>query len=157
MKQAGFTLIELLVTATIIVVLSGASVATYLDYRDRNAVSNDASAVAERLRTVQIKATATEVPAPCVNGVTSYVVSYGVTSLTVTATCPGIGNQAVGSLALTLTSSVFRAAGSVTFDSRSVSASPTPLTINICGNKKLYLVVVSTSGNVGKPVYGGSC
>lgn len=150
----GFTLIELLITTTIVIVLSGASVATFLDYRDRNAANNDANAVAERLRTVQVKATATEIPSGCTT-VSDYVVSYNGANLTVTVTCPGVGSVAVPSLDLTLASSVFQSAGSVIFNSRTVSASGAA--INICGNRKLFAVTVGSSGNVSKPVFGGSC
>lgn len=154
MKQAGFTLIELLVTATIIIILSGASLATYLDYRDRSATNNDASSVAERLRTAQVKAVAVEIPSGCTT-VSSYVVSYGGTDVTVTATCPGVGSVAIPDLSLTLSNSVFQSSGNVTFDSRTVAA--TGATIDICGSGKLFTVTVSGSANVSKPVFAGSC
>lgn len=153
-EATGFTLIELLITSTIIIVLSGASVATFLNYRDRSSANTDASNVAERLRTIQTKATAVEIPVGCTT-VTNYVVTYSGSGLSVTATCPGVGSVAVGSLALSLTIGVFQSAGSVTFDSRTISA--TAATINICGSKFLFTVTVNKAANVSKPVYAGGC
>ncbi len=160
----GFTLIELMVTITIIIVLSGASLATFVNYRDVRSTRDEAETVAERLRTIQIKATATEIPTGCTT-VSNYVVSYGGFAqtlkniLTVQATCPGVGLVDIPSLSLTLTNSVFQnvVTRSVTFDSRTVSALAIPSTINICGNKKLFTITVSGSANVGKPVAAGSC
>lgn len=153
-RIGGFTLIELLVTVTIVLLFSGVSVVTFLDYRDRNAANNDASAVAERLRTIQIKATAVEIPAGCTT-VSNYVVNYSGANLTVTATCPGLGSVAISSLSLSLVNSLFGNSGTITFDSRTVVA--TGAVINICGNKKLFTVTVGNSANVSKPVFGGSC
>lgn len=153
--KAGFTLIELLVVMTIIIILSGAALATFLNYQERRRVQDDASSVAERLRTAQIKATAVEVPAGC-TGVTNYVVTFGAASLAVAATCPGVGSVVLPGLALTLGASVFQGSPfTITFDSRTVSASPR--TINICGNNILYRVVVNEAANVGRPVFAGSC
>lgn len=150
----GFTLVELLVTVTIILLFSGVSVVTFLDYRDRSAANNDASAVAERLRTIQIKATAVEIPVGCTT-VSNYVVNYNGANLTVTATCPGVGSVAVPSLSLTLANSLFGNSGTITFDSRTVAATGTA--ISVCGNKNLFTITVSGSANVSKPVFGGSC
>ena len=153
--KAGFTLIELLVVMTIIIILSGTALATFLNYQQKRQVQDDASAVAGRLRTVQIKATAVEIPAGC-DGVTNYVVTFAAANLTVAATCPGVGSVAVSGLTLMLTNSVFQSSPfTITFDSRTVSASPA--TINICGNNILYRVEVSASANVGRPVFVGSC
>lgn len=153
-EARGFTLIELLVTVTIILLFSGMSVVTFLDYRDRSAANNDAEAVAERLRTIQTKATAVEIPVDCTT-VTNYVASYSGSNLTVTATCPGVGSVAVPSLSLTLVNSLFGNSGTITFDSRTVAA--TGAAVNVCGNKKLFTITVGNSANVGKPVFGGSC
>ena len=153
--KAGFTLIELLVTMTIVILLSGTALATFLNYQEKRQVQEDAANVADRLRTVQIKATAVEIPAGCTT-VTNYVVTFDATSLAVAATCPGVGSVAIPELALTLGASVFQSSPfTVTFDSRTVSASPR--TINICGNSILYQVVVNEAANVGRPVSGGSC
>lgn len=150
-RAGGFTLIELLITVTIVLLLSGASVAAFLDYRDRSSTNSDANSVAERLRTVQIKASATEIPTGCTT-VTNYVVSYsaGSSDLTVTATCAE-GSTNISSLGLTLVSAVFVTGGSVIFDSRTVSSSGA--TISVCGYNKLFTITVSPSGNVGKPVF----
>lgn len=153
--KAGFTLIELLVVVTIIIILSGTALATFLNYQQKRQVQDDASSVAERLRTVQIKATAVEIPAGCTS-VTNYVVTFDAAGLAVAATCPGVGSVAIPGLALTLGAAVFQSSPfTITFDSRTVSASPR--TINICGNNILYQVVVNEAANVGRPVSGGSC
>lgn len=156
----GFTLIELMVTMTIIIVLSGASLVTFVNYRDVRSTRDTAETVAERLRTVQIKATATEIPTGC-DTVSNYIVSYGGSGLSVVASCLDASGlpESVGipSLSLTLASSVFQNSGTITFDSRTVSALAIPSTINICGNKKLFTITVSGSANVGKPVADGSC
>ena len=150
----GFTLIELLVSITIVMLLSGTALATFLNYQAKRQVQDDASGVAERLRTVQIKATAVEIPAGCTT-VTNYIVTFDATWLTVAATCPGVGSVPVP-LGLVLVNSVFQNSPfTITFDSRTVSASPR--TINICGNNILYQVLVGASANVGRPVFGGSC
>lgn len=153
--SGGFTLIELLVVMTIIIILSGTALTTFLNYQAKRQVQDDASSVAERLRTAQIKATAVEIPAGCTS-VTNYIVTFDVASLAVAATCPGVGSVAVPELALTLAGSVFQSLPFViTFDSRTVSASPQ--TINICGRNILYQVVVNEAANVGRPVFAGSC
>ncbi|HLE50070.1 MAG TPA: prepilin-type N-terminal cleavage/methylation domain-containing protein [Patescibacteria group bacterium] len=153
---AGFTLIELLVTMTIVILLSGTALATFLNYQQRRQAQEDAANVADRLRTVQIKATAVEIPAGC-SSVTNYTVTFEATGLAVAATCPGVGSVAVAGLALTLTNSVFQSSPfTITFDSRTVSASPR--TINICGNSNLYQVTVNEAANVSRPVFvGGGC
>lgn len=145
----GFTLIELLITSTIIILFSGASLVAFVNYRDVRSTSDAAETVAERLRTVQIKATATEIPVVC-STVSNYIVVYGGSNLTVTATCPGVGSVGITSLSLTLANSVFQNSGTITFDSRTVSA--TAAQVDICGNKKLFTITVSGSANVGKPV-----
>ena len=153
---AGFTLIELLVTMTIVILLSGTALATFLNYQQRRQAQEDAANVADRLRTVQIKATAVEIPAGC-SSVTNYTVTFEATGLAVAATCPGVGSVAVAGLALTLTNSVFQSSPfTITFDSRTVSASPR--TINICGNGNRYQVSVNEAANVSRPVFvGGGC
>ncbi|MBI2326420.1 type II secretion system protein [Candidatus Collierbacteria bacterium] len=145
----GFTLIELLITSTIIILFSGSALAAFLNYQDFRTTNDAANSVAERLRTIQIKATAVEIPAGCAT-VSNYVVSYSGANLTVTATCPGIGSVEVPSLSLSLVNSVFQNSGTITFDSRTVSA--TAGQVDICGNKKLFRITVSGSANVGKPV-----
>ena len=154
--RAGFTLIELLVAMTIVILLSGTALATFLNYQQRRQAQEDAANVADRLRTVQIKATAVEIPAGC-SSVTNYTVTFEATGLAVAATCPGVGSVAVAGLALTLTNSVFQSSPfTITFDSRTVSASPR--TINICGNSNLYQVTVNEAANVSRPVFvAGGC
>ena len=154
--KAGFTLIELLVVVTIIIILSGAALASFLNYQQRRQAQEDAANVADRLRTVQIKAVAVEIPAGC-NSVTNYSVTFAATSLAVAATCPGAGSVAVAGLALTLANSVFQSSPfAITFDSRTVSASPR--TINICGNGNRYQVSVNEAANVSRPVFvAGGC
>lgn len=155
-EAMGFTLIELMVTMTIIIVFSGASLVTFVNYRDIRSTRDEAEAVAERLRTIQIKATATEIPPGCVS-VSNYIVTYSGAGLSAAASCPGVGSVGIPSLSLALVSSLFQNSGTITFDSRTVSALAIPSTINICGNKKLFTITVSGSANVGKPVAAGSC
>jgi len=150
----GFTLIELMVTMSIIILFSGSTLAAFLNYQDFRITNDAASSVAERLRTIQIKATATEIPVGC-STVSNYIVTFGGSNLTVVATCPGVGSVGVSSLSLALMNSVFRNSGTITFDSRTVSA--TEGTLEVCGNKKLFTIIVSGSANVGKPVAAGSC
>ncbi|OGD71179.1 hypothetical protein A3A84_02305 [Candidatus Collierbacteria bacterium RIFCSPLOWO2_01_FULL_50_23] len=150
----GFTMIELLITSTIIIVLSGTSLVTFLNYRERRSTNDDASAVADWLRTIQIKATAVEIPPGCTN-VTNYVVGFSGADLTVSATCPGVGSVPIPNLSLTLANSVFQSAGGTTFDSRTISA--TPATVNICGYKYLFAVTIYQAANVSRPVYAGPC
>lgn len=151
----GFTLIELLITTTIVILLSGASLVTFFNFQKTSAVNSDANNVAERLRTIQTKATAVEIPAACVNGVTSYVANYSGTSLSVTATCPGVGDVAVASLTLTLVNSSFQSAGSVTFRSRLISAGDA--TICLTGSGNLFKITVNRAANVSKPTKVAVC
>lgn len=151
----GFTLIELLITTTIVILLSGASLVTFFNFQKTSEVNSDANNVAERLRTIQTKATAVEIPAACVNGVTSYVANFSGPNLSVTATCPGVGDVVVASLALTLVNSSFLSAGSVTFRSRSVNASDT--TICLTGSGNLFKVTVNQAANVSKPTKVAVC
>lgn len=152
----GFTLVELLVTMTIIVIISGTALATFINYQDRRQAQDDASNVADRLRTVQIKATAVEIPTGCTS-VTNYTVTLVGSALTVSATCPGVGAVAIPALSLALTNSTFNNGPlSIVFDSRTVSASPA--TIDICANSNLYQVTVGGSANVSRPVFvEGGC
>lgn len=150
----GFTLIEILVSTSIIVLISGASLAAFISYLGRSQAQSDASAVANRLRTVQTKATAVEIPTGCTS-VTSYTVSLANSNLTVVANCPGAGSVALANLSLTLAKSSFSSNTSVTFYSRNVSASP--LTVGVCGNNHLFEVTVNEGANVGRPVYIGGC
>jgi|CXWL01.1.fsa_nt_gi prepilin-type N-terminal cleavage/methylation domain-containing protein len=153
-RMGGFTLIEILVSISIIVLISGASLAAFINYLERSQAQSDAQAVANRLRTVQIKATAVEVPAGCTS-VSSYAVNMVNSSLTVAADCPGVGSVALADLSLALGNSSFSSNTTVTFSSRSVSASPA--TIGVCGNNHLFEVIVSEGANVGRPVYAGGC
>jgi prepilin-type N-terminal cleavage/methylation domain-containing protein len=152
-EAMGFTLIELMVTMTIIILFSGSALAAFLNYQDFRSTNDAANTVAERLRTIQIKATATEIPPPpsgCVT-VSNYVVTYSGSSLSVAATCPDVTDPVeISSLSLTLVDSIFQNPGTITFDSRTVSA--TPKEVDICGNKKLFTITVSGSANVSKPV-----
>ncbi len=155
MKQTrGFTLIELMVSVTIMILLTGASLVAFLNYLERSQAQGDASAVANRLRTVQIKATAVEVPTGCAS-VTSYVVSLANSNLTVAAECPGVGSVALTDLSLELSNSSFSSSDTITFSSRNASANP--VTIGICGNGHLFEVAVGAGANVSRPVYVGSC
>lgn len=106
------------------------------------------------MRTVQIKATAVEIPSGCTN-VANYVVSLANANLTVTADCPGVGSVALPDLSLVLANSNFSSSTTITFSSRSVSASPA--TIGVCGNNHLFQLTVSAGANVGRPVYAGGC
>lgn len=156
-SMRGFTLIELLITTTIIILFSGASLVAFVNYRDVRSTSDAAETVAERLRTVQIKATATEIPEGC-DTVSNYIVTYDGSGLSVVASCLNAGIPeyvGIANLSLTLVNSVFQNPGTVTFDSRTVSA--TAAQVDICGNKKLFRITVSGSANVGKPVAFGSC
>lgn len=150
----GYTLIELLVVAGIVILLSGVGVVAFSSYRERRVVQIDAVAVAERLRSVQTKATAIEVPTVCTS-VTNYVVTYSGSGLTVAATCPGVGSVAIGNLSLTMANSTFSQAGSVTFNSRSVSASPATLCVTRSG--VTYKIEVNEAANVSRPVYSATC
>ena len=149
----GFTLIELLITSTIIILFSGSALAAFLNYQDFRTANDAANSVAERLRTVQIKATATEIPLGC-DSVSNYVVTYVGSGLSVAASClDALGvpeSVGISNLSLTLVNSVFQNSGTITFDSRTVSA--TQAQVDICGNKKLFRITVSGSANVGKPV-----
>jgi len=159
-EAMGFTLIELMVTMTIVIVFSGASLVTFVNYRDVRSTRDEAEAVAERLRTIQIKATATEIPEEC-STVSNYIATYDGTNLTVTVSClDGLGSPVlpkpeIADLSLALENSAFNNSGTITFDSRTVSA--TGAILEVCGNKKLFTITVSGSANVGKPVAADSC
>lgn len=150
----GYTLIELLVVATIIILLSGTALVTFTNYRERRAVQVDANAVAERLRTIQTKATAVEIPSGCTT-VTSYVVTLSGANLTAEAVCPGVGSVAIPSLSLTMASSTFGANSTITFSSRTVTANA--VTLCISGNNNTFKVEVNAAANVSKPTYSAVC
>lgn len=155
MRQiAGFTLIELIITMSVIVLLAGSGMAAFLNYQARRQAQDDATAVADRLRTIQTKATAVVVPGGCTS-VTSYTVTLSGTGLTVAATCPGVGAVEIPDLALSLTKSVFQSPKTIVFDSRTITASR--VTVGICGNNSLWTVEVNEAANIGRPVAAGSC
>ena len=150
----GFTLVEILVSIAIIVLTSGGSLIAFLNYRDRRTAQDDANAVVERLRTVQVKASAVEGPSAC-SSVANYQATLVNNQLTVVANCPGVGLVNLPDLVLTLANSSFVGSKTINFDSRTVSSNGG--TVDICGNKNLYRVTVNQAANVSRPVYVGGC
>lgn len=143
-----------MVAATIILLLSGTAIVSFVTYRERRVVQEDAIAIAERLRTVQTKATAVEVPAICTS-VTNYTVTLSGTSLSATATCPVYGSVALPALTLALSNSAFASPVTITFSSRTISASAADICIS--GNNSIYKISVNEAANVSKPVLVVTC
>ncbi len=61
----GYTLIELLVTITIVVLLSGTSIAAYLSYNENRMLDTDARSLNSLLEKVRAKARFLEYPSGC--------------------------------------------------------------------------------------------
>lgn len=71
-SMRGFTLIELMVTVTIIVLVTGASMAAYLTFNENRQLDNDARAFNTLISKIRSKATFLEYPDGC-TGLNNFV------------------------------------------------------------------------------------
>lgn len=150
--NSGFTLIELIVVISIIALMSGAGLATFLNLRDRRIVLADARLVEQNLREAQRRAFAGEKPSECgTNPLTGYQVRIEQGSIYQSAICPG---STIPEVQVDMSGSVLTATlGSFVFGSTKGGA--TAGSINICqsgGGKYEYQIVVNSTGSVDSPL-----
>lgn len=77
-NKTGFTLTEILIVSTIIIILSGTSLAIFSTYRNDKILDNQVSLLVHTMELAKNKATAGDV-ALCSNNETAHVDSYSVT------------------------------------------------------------------------------
>ena len=151
----GFTLIELMVVITIIIILSGLSIAAYFRFSQRQASMNDARNFATELRKVQALAKNLVYPAGCLNLVGYRLVSdcsmsENCKTMSYTATCgngdyPGATNEPILETAFfTHDVSVLFAAGTGNIDPSAVGD------YSLTNSSDPYKIVVRTdlNGNI---------
>lgn len=157
MNTKGFTLIELLVSISIILMITGLSIATYTRSRERRVAFNEARLVADLIQGVKRKVLAGEKPLNCVgSSLSKYEVRINTTSqLQVWAICDGFDTQ-VDELNLLRALITDPDVGTI-IEFKTVIGGVTEETITVCGYNNEYQIEVSTAGSVSAPVYVGSC
>ena len=90
-SQAGFTLIELMVVVAAIIILTGGSIAAYLNFNKTQVMNTDAQNLAAEIRRVKTLAASQQYPTGC-GMLESYIISSEVvndslTGVRVTANC----------------------------------------------------------------------
>lgn len=122
MKCNGFTLIELIVVITIIVILSGMSLAAYFQFTQKQSAQNDVRSFETVLRRVQAMAKNLVYPSDCASGLVGYRVFadcgrvYGEDCQRVSAVplCPADGAKVIDS-ELIFTDAYFSGEVNITF------------------------------------------
>ena len=102
-KLKGFTLIELIVVITIIVILSGMSLAAYFQFTQRQSAQGDARNFETMLRRVQAMAKNLVYPSGCVTGLVGYrmyadcngVYDANCRNISAVPMCPGEGEKVI--------------------------------------------------------------
>jgi prepilin-type N-terminal cleavage/methylation domain-containing protein len=150
----GYTLIEIIIVITILTIMMGGALASFANFRDKNTAQSEALVVADRLRKIQAKASAVELPEGCTGSVNFQVTMTG-SDLTVKANCSGATVIDIEGLGLSLTTSTYLSSYDLIFDSRSGNA--TPLDIDICARNHQYRININQVAFVSRPVYIGTC
>lgn len=146
--QAGFTFIELIVVVSIIAILSGAGITTFLNLRDRRAVNSDARLVEQMLRQAQRQALAGEKPSECEGyTLTAYQVRIDQNAAYLSAVCPGVTTPETE---LLVSGSTLQSSPNVvTFPV--VRGGGTSATIDVCqttGTTNHYRITVTSAGTI---------
>lgn len=150
----GYTLIEIIIVITILTIMMGGALASFANFRDKNTAQSEALVVADRLRKIQAKASAVELPDGCTGSVNFQVTMSG-SDLTVKANCSGGTVIDIEGLGLSLTTSTYLSSYDLIFDSRTGNA--TPLDIDICARNHQYRININQVAFVSRPVYIGPC
>lgn len=114
LRQAGFTLIELMMVTTIILVLSGGSIAAYLNFNKTESIKNDARNLISEIFRVRTLASSLQYPTGC-NSLKGYNIKSDVllSGVTVTADCDP--TDVTFPAVKLLTGSIFTQAFDITF------------------------------------------
>ncbi len=111
--QSGFTLIELMIVVLIILVLSGGSITSYLNFNKTETVKNDARSLTTEINRVKTLASSLQYPEGCTTlegyNLKSDLVDGALTGVTVTVLCDpdNIANPTVKLLGSTIFSAPF--------------------------------------------------
>lgn len=152
--KLGYTLIEIIVVVTILTILMGGALASFANFRDKNTALSESLVVADRLRKIQAKASAVELPDGC-SGSINFQVTMSGSDLTVKANCAGGVSVDIVNLSLTLSNSSYLSNYDLYFDSRTGNA--TPLDIDVCARNHQYRINVNQVAFISRPVYVGTC
>lgn len=154
LKMKGFTLIELLIVITIIMLLAGGSLATFINYRDRRVVLNDANTIVDELKKAQRQALAGEKPTECSGFLLQgYDISLSADTISLSARCEAGSPPSTDT---TLSSStIVSAPDPISF--AVLNGGATPATIQLCGNNQLYQIEVDSAGSISQPQEVGTC
>ena len=152
--KLGFTLIEIVVVVGILSLLMGGALASFANFRDKNTSLSEALIVADRIRKVQARASAVELPNGCIGSINFQVLMSG-SDMSVRANCSGGIVIEIPELALALGSSTYSSNYDLTIDSR--TGNTTSVDIDICGRNHLFRISVNQIAFVSRPVYMGTC
>jgi prepilin-type N-terminal cleavage/methylation domain-containing protein len=149
-KQSGFTLIELIVVVSIIIILSGMSLAAYFQFSQNQAAVNDARSLETMLRRVQAMAKNLIYPAGC-SGLTGYRIYNSCSgedcqSVSAEAVCAVGGSFMVIDNEKVFEKASFAQAINVMFDAGSGNvSSPTTFQLSNIGNSTIS---IDENGNI---------
>lgn len=146
--KSGFTLVEIVIVISILIMIMGGSMSALSAFKERRTAQADAQLVAEKLRSVQVRASAVEVPSGCTT-VQNYTVTMNGSGLSVVVNCAVGGPFTVSEMATTLQGSRFNSPVSIVFSSPLGTTSVQ--NVDVCSSPTLYRVSVSGSGNVSVP------
>ena len=98
--QKGFTLIELLVSVSILIIITGLSVAGVITFNQKQGLEDDAKNLASELRKEYSRATGIFYPPGCTTSLTGYrlTMNYLSKDVLVSALCPNVSLNATGVL-----------------------------------------------------------
>lgn len=146
MRNKGFTLIELLVSLTVMMLLLGGGIASYINFNEKQQLIGSAREVQSYLRTAQAKARAGDVPDGCVKlaGYTLRAVINS-SSLELVANC-GNGDGVVKEYQIN-PSIVFTQTFSITFLSLTGGVSGGQ-TVSLSSNNRTYEFKVTQGGEI---------
>jgi prepilin-type N-terminal cleavage/methylation domain-containing protein len=147
-SSLGYTLIELLVVITIMGLLVGGGIASYIHFNERQTVLAAGKQFLLTLRSAQSKANSGIKPTGCTT-LRGYNVtgSNGSSSYALTAVCSNNAAIAVSTFSLG-TGITFGSAVNITFFGLAGGASGTTGTITIASGQSTYTLIVNTSGDV---------
>lgn len=115
--MTGFTLVELMMSVTVILIISGIAVSSYLNFNVNQAIGNDSRGLVAILDKAKTSAASQQYPSGCVSlrgvNVKSTLIDSDLKGVTVTTICDPA--NIVGPVEEVLTSSLFTGPFDITF------------------------------------------